>query len=309
MPTFTENAASRGIPIRVIPVSRLAELRDSTDTFRASRTLPPTSERFLSITSYDVPELPFAAQSLIIAVTKSYSYAELIFRKNARDYRVYSAMVNPYDTTETDNYITQAAESAGYHAVKAAGWLPMKMLGVSSGLAVYGRNNVTYTPEFGSFFLYSAYFSDMPPENGEWRGFTTAPQCASCGDCLRRCPTGALTEGEYLVDVSRCYSMLSTNAGEFPEFVPQSAHHTVMRCLKCTYSCQLNRDAVKYALPPEYFDEDETAFVLSGASYDTAADALQRKAKLFGLSMFPTIPRNIQACMDATDAGGDVSPR
>jgi epoxyqueuosine reductase len=308
MTSFTEAAKVNGIPLRVIPVSRLEELRKSTAEFRASRTLPATAERFLSITNYDVPELPFAAQSLIIAVTKCYSYGELVFHQNAKEYRVYAAMINPYDTSETDNYIAKAAEQLGKRVVSTTGMIPQKMLGVSSGLAVYGRNNVTYTPEYGSFILYSTYFSDLPPESDEWRGFTIAPECATCGNCLRRCPTGAITDDEYLIDVSRCYSMLSTSPGEFPEFVPASAHHTIMRCLKCTYSCQLNREAVKNVFPTVHFSEEETAFVLSGEPYDNAPAELQAKAKLFGLGMFPTIPRNIKACFDAIDINGEVTP-
>ena len=49
----------------------------------------------------------------------------------------------------------------GYSAV----WgnqLPEKLLAVRSGLARYGRNNISYVKGLGSFAFLSSYYSDMP---------------------------------------------------------------------------------------------------------------------------------------------------
>ncbi|MDR0863102.1 MAG: hypothetical protein LBN30_10080 [Oscillospiraceae bacterium] len=303
MARLTDVAARNGVALRVIPVSRLAELRESTAAFVRDTELSPATRQLLSLASYDVPELPFTAQSLIIAATASYSYCEVTFRRAGRDYPVYAALIHPYETAAADEFLAAEAANSGFHYEKSDAWLPYKQLGVSSGLAVYGRNNITYTPEHGSFFVYSAYFSDVPPECDEWRDFAVAEQCASCGSCVRHCLTGALDAERYMLDVSRCYSMLTMNAGEFPPFVPSAAHHTISRCLRCQMSCPMNRESAQNALPPVTFNENETEFVLSGASYDGASEELRGKAKLFGLGMYPSVPRNLRVCFDLIDSG------
>jgi len=46
--------------------------------------------------------------------------------------------------------------------------LPLKTLAVRSGLAKYGRNNITYIDGMGSFYRLVAYYTDIPPQENNW---------------------------------------------------------------------------------------------------------------------------------------------
>ncbi|MDR0906815.1 MAG: hypothetical protein LBN00_11720 [Oscillospiraceae bacterium] len=308
MPTFTETAARDGKYLRAVPVSRLENLRENVASFARNSTLNDFQKMFTERYAFDLPELPITPRSVIIAATPCYSYAPVTFHRDGREYSLFSALVNAYDTSEMDAYVRGCAETLGGTAVNVAGLFPLKLLGVCSGLAEYGRNNITYIDGLGSYFGYSAYFSDVAPDTDFWRDFAVAEGCAACGACVKNCQTGAIDENRFLIDTDRCYSGISSRAGDFPAFVPASAHHTISRCMKCQYGCPMNAEANLNAFPHVEFDEEETAFVLSGAAFDGAAEPLREKARVLGLGLYPAaIPRNLQKCFELIDGGATLT--
>jgi epoxyqueuosine reductase len=308
MPTFTETAERDGKLLRVVPVSRLEDLRKNVAAFTNSNTLNEFQKIITSRYAFDTPELPFDAQSIIVAATSCYSYAPVTFHQNGREYNMFSAQVYPYDTSEMDEYVRDGAAALGFAAEPVAALPPLKLLGVCSGLAEYGRNNITYIGSLGSYFGYSAYFSDLPPETDFWRDFAVAERCETCGACIKNCKTGAISPDRFLIDTDRCYSGITTRPGAFPDFVPDSAHHTISRCMKCQYGCPMNAEANLREYPRVEFDEQETEFVLSGQPYDTASAALQEKARILGLGLYlAAIPRNIKKCFELIDGGATLT--
>lgn len=311
--TFTEYAAERGHLLRVVPISRLDDLRREQAKLSETNTLNDFQKMMTSGKSLELPELPFAAKSIIIAVTPHYSYADVTFKHNSKDYKMYSAFVKLYDTSEIDAFGAEALPKYGAAAAPVNGMFPLKLLGVMCGIAEYGRNNITYINDshglaayenLGSYFGYSAYFSDLEPECDFWRDEpTVAKTCETCGACVALCKTGAISREQFLIDTSKCFSMMSTAAGELPP-VPNDAHHSIVRCMKCQYKCQMNRKASERTYPAVVFSEEETEFILRGESYENAPESLRETAIAFGLHIFSeTAARNIKRCFDLIDAG------
>ena len=56
--------------------------------------------------------------------------------------------------------LARVLKPAGYRVAEAV--LPKKLLAVRSGLAAYGRNNISYVPGMGSFHGLLAVYSDLP---------------------------------------------------------------------------------------------------------------------------------------------------
>ena len=56
--------------------------------------------------------------------------------------------------------LAKLIQPLGYQIWKTC--LPLKTLAVRSGLAKYGRNNISYVPGLGSFHQLAAFFSDLP---------------------------------------------------------------------------------------------------------------------------------------------------
>jgi epoxyqueuosine reductase len=77
--------------------------------------------------------------------------------------------------------------------------VPQKALAVRSGLARYGRNNITYVPGLGSFHMLVSYYSSLPCEQDEWGEPRLLERCESCTACRRACPTGAIPEDRFTV--------------------------------------------------------------------------------------------------------------
>jgi epoxyqueuosine reductase len=308
MSSFSERALRDGFHLRAVPLSRLKDLRADIEAFCDSQELNGFQEFIVSKYQFEPPELPFKARSVIIAAQKSYSYAEVTFRLNGRDYRVYAP--SPADTRggDTETYVKTALARDGYNVAAADFWFPFKRFAVQSGLAEYGRNNITYIPGLGSYASYAAFFSDMAPDPDTWRPAVTAKACDGCTLCREHCPTGAIREDRFLLNNIFCLSAVNEDGGEeFAPYVPAEIHHTTVNCLRCQYCCPMNADANKNTAPPVRFDETETALLLGPDPYETLPEALRRKCEPIGLAGIPGLKRNLRACFAIIDSGGACS--
>ncbi|MEE9378294.1 MAG: hypothetical protein V3V33_09695 [Candidatus Lokiarchaeia archaeon] len=63
---------------------------------------------------------------------------------------------------EMIEFLTEILKPGEYNVAYAR--LPQKTLAVRSGLAEYGRNNITYIPGMGSFHRLTTLYSDFPTE-------------------------------------------------------------------------------------------------------------------------------------------------
>ena len=110
--------------------------------------------------------------------------------------------------------LAEVLESGGYRAAKAV--LPKKLLAVRSGLAAYGKNNITYVPGMGSFHGLVAVFSDLPAPEGTWRDAEMMEACHKCAACRRHCPTGAIDADRFLLRAERCLTFHNEKPVDVP---------------------------------------------------------------------------------------------
>jgi epoxyqueuosine reductase len=92
--------------------------------------------------------------------------------------------------------------------------LPAVQAARLAGLGVIGVNGLLHTPEYGSSVTIGAVLTDMPLSDGvpleEEDGY-----CPQCGECVRQCPTGALTYdgGTRTFEREKCLSHLRQKQG------------------------------------------------------------------------------------------------
>jgi epoxyqueuosine reductase len=210
--------------------------------------------------------------------------------------------------------VNEALAPGGYRAVTA--FLARKLLAVRSGLADYGRNNITYVNGLGSFHRISAFYSDMPCEEETWREPAMMPRCETCMICASGCPAGAIDGERFLIRAERCITFHNEQPNKipFPEWLDPSWHNCLVGCLICQRLCPEDRAVIDWAEEGAVFTEEETRFIMDfdpeGVGIWTSEgprapeglpDSLAKKLEQSDLlGLLEIMPRNLRALYEAT---------
>jgi epoxyqueuosine reductase len=190
--------------------------------------------------------------------------------------------------------LTELLAVSGHKVVPTR--LPLKLLAVRSGLAEYGRNNITYVRGFGSFHQLAAFYSDLPPQADTWQPARVMDACSVCQLCAWSCPTGAILEDRFLIAAERCLVFLNERLEPFPKWVKTEWHTCPIGCLECQNCCPEDVTALERVEDLGEFDEAETRALLHGISEDDLDPVLREKLRRTGLlDYLQTMPRNLSA--------------
>ena len=193
----------------------------------------------------------------------------------------------------------------GYSVVTAV--VPKKLLAVRSGLAAYGKNNITYVPGSGSFHRLVAFHTDVHCEEDPWQEPTMVERCQNCEACLRRCPTGAITADRFLLRAERCLTFHNEkdSAVAFPEWLDPAWHTCLVGCMYCQLVCPENRHVAQWVEEGPRFSQEETALILQGVAPGQLPDAALDGLKQFGLlDIYEVLARNLRVLLDHRDSEG-----
>jgi epoxyqueuosine reductase len=228
---FKKEALLHGDKLQILSIKCLQNLKTELEFFEKREDLN-SFQKWIVNDMYvlEVPTSEFTIKSIVIIAIPHPAYAKVEFIRQGKKYNFVSLIMSDFNKTE--KYLNEFLAQHNYH-LAAAPNLPLKRLAVQSGLAVYGRNNISYVEGMGSFFSYAAYFTDIPCDNNDWSKVRQADICTNCNICINNCPTEAISEDRFLINNKRCLSYLNESADEFPEWLPLSVHHCLYDCLKC----------------------------------------------------------------------------
>lgn len=187
-----------------------------------------------------------------------------------------------------------ALESKGHHIAQS--FLPKKLLAVCSGLAEYGKNNITYVKGFGSYHRLVSFSSDLGCEQDEWREPVMMERCKSCKACTLNCPTGAINPERFLLHAERCLTYLDEKPKKvpFPAWVKKEWHNCLVGCMHCQSICPENKGMRGWIEEGEDFCEEETALLMSGKKAKELPKPLREKlTRCDLLDMLNLFPRNL----------------
>jgi epoxyqueuosine reductase len=184
---------------------------------------------------------------------------------------------------------------------------PLKSVAARTGLVAYGRNNITYTKEFGSYQQLIGFATDMELEGAalEERPPSLMDECQKCSACRRACPTGAIGTDRLLLHAERCLTFLNEYPMPWPDFVPPSAHNAIEGCMKCQECCPVNRGKLEFEALPQVISIEETRTILAGDQERQGPvwDSVREKLALADLAGLDTVlSRNLRALMEAKKA-------
>ncbi|MFW9890412.1 MAG: hypothetical protein ACFFER_19730, partial [Candidatus Thorarchaeota archaeon] len=182
MDTITELIPESDYQYRTISVSHLRDLKNDFYSVDDKGYISDneTFRRYISGVSYSLPEsMPEAKSIIIIAVFTPMALAN--FHYNGT---VHELVIPPqyYSTDLKEDQIVETIQKRiireeGYRVVGANKSMLLKRLAVRSGLARYGRTNITYVKEFGSFITLFAFFTDFQFEKDDWTEVKMLEEC------------------------------------------------------------------------------------------------------------------------------------
>jgi epoxyqueuosine reductase len=166
---------------------------------------------------------------------------------------------------------------------------PLKTLAAAAGLVRFGRNNIGYAAEWGSYFQLAGLMVkgteakvQIPADPGD----SMLERCARCRICGAACPTGAIGADRWLLRAERCFTLWSESLEPLPAVVPATSPLCVMGCLKCQEVCPENRGRLKIESSGIVFSEEETEAMLGDPdeSRVEAWSAIRAKFNELGVS-------------------------
>jgi len=238
------------------------------------------------------PDFPIVKSIIITAVLQP--KVSVKFKLSGMDYCVIIPPTYVDDTDkEASNIISLYLEKYGYKIYTAK--LPEKLLAVHSGLASYGRNNIAYIDDCGSFFRLEAFFSDIPCIEDNWREIRMMESCNKCVACINKCPTGAILKDRFLINAEKCLTFFNEELDSFPEWINPAWHNCLIGCMRCQDVCPANKDYSKYIVSGREFSEEETLMILKGVSKDKLPlYTIEKLKKLCLLDEYNILQRNLE---------------
>ena len=245
---------------------------------------------------FQIPEdLPKAKSLIVVAVPRPQTRAIFVWN-GQRHPLIIPPTYTAYDdiAKQVENLLAKILDEKGYKSTGTA--LPLKLLATRSGLAQYGRNNICYISELGSFLQLVAVYSDMPCEEDSWQEATMMKSCEECELCRRACPTGAIPSDRFLLRAERCIPYHNEKKGDvqFPKWMDASWHNCIVGCMRCQRVCPQNKEVIQWTGEEEEFSEDEATLLLEGVPHDKLPTNTLRKLEHLSLvDYLDSLPRNL----------------
>jgi len=236
----------------------------------------------------------FAGSKSIIVVAAPQPHVRVSFELQGESYPCIIPATYSYETDrQIQDLLDQHLKPAGFRVQKAK--LPWKLLAVSSGLAQYGKNNITYVNGLGSYHRLVAFISDLPQAQDRWQAPRMLERCENCKACMKACPTGAITVDRFLLKAERCLTFHNERRGKFPRWIKPAWHNCLVGCLYCQKACPVNKEVPMSIEEGPVFSEKETAFILRDPSQDEILqNTIEKLESLDVVEYLPVLGRNLR---------------
>ncbi len=264
---------------RIVSIQHLGDLQEEIEgRYRQGLFDEEFYQEWLTGFAFSPPDnLPEVRSVLIVAVPQPQT--RVTFTWDGEPVRF---IIPPtYFEQKTENRVREllvrVLEPTGYRVAEAV--LPKKLLAVRSGLAAYGKNNISYVPGMGSFYGLVAVYSDLPAQEDNWREPQMMETCQNCSACLRHCPVGAIHSDRFLLHAERCITFHNEKPDDvpFPAWIDPAWHNCLIGCLHCQRVCPQNREFLHWVEERVEFSQEETALLLQGVALDQLPPATAKK--------------------------------
>lgn len=252
---------------KTVSVNHLPELQADIDELEKLNKISSNKvfRSYIAPFKFEIPNDFLTAKSLIIMAVFT---PPMSLKFHFQDKIHQTMLPGNYSFTDISNdtleeeVLNNIIRKQGY-SVKITRTIHLKLLAVRSGLGKYGRNNICYAGEMGSFVNLMAFFTDYEFKEDNWGTIEMMEYCKSCQKCISECPGQAIPKSEnFVIDIERCIPLYNEIPGEIPEWIPSSAHNSLMGCMICQKICPGNKKAMSLIIQGGDIMEEETSVVL-----------------------------------------------
>ncbi|MFW9950188.1 MAG: 4Fe-4S double cluster binding domain-containing protein [Candidatus Thorarchaeota archaeon] len=293
-----KNLEKIGYKATIVSAKHIPELKNDIKKYHDNNLLyPPFYETYKVYFEFK-PEPEFEEINSIIVLTKPVPQFEAKFIWKGKHISLFIPPTYLYGQEIIDNakndlerLLTPDGNKVTYAII------PQKTLAVRSGLASYGRNNITYVPELGSFHRLIAFYSDFISVEDNWQELQMMDTCNNCNACVNKCPTKAIPTDRFLLRAEKCLTYHNEQPGNipFPEWIDISWHNCLVGCLYCQKVCPANKKVKDWIEPGPSFSESETTLILNEQKFESLPDTLKEKLTNYDLiNYFEILPRNLK---------------
>ena len=179
--------------------------------------------------------------------------------------------------SRAEETLKSVLETTGYKIARAH--LALKTLAVRSGLATYGRNNITYIPGMGSLYSLVSFYTDWSGEEDDWQEPKVMEVCEDCSLCRENCPTGSIAVDRFLIHAENCLGFLNEMEPDFPYWVQLQPdwHNALIGCMRCQFVCPVDEPYLHKIVAGPSFPEEETGLILNKASLENLTQETKQK--------------------------------
>ncbi len=242
--------------------------------------------------------LPEAKTIIILAMPQPITRLRFEWQGN-----VYLADVSPNyfyraDESRAEEILNGVLGPSGYKVVKDSP--AMKTLAVRSGLAEYGKNNISYIQGIGSFYRLAAFYTDCVVEEKTWRESRVMEACEECSLCRDSCPTGSIDADRFLIHAEKCLGSLNERDPDYPYWVRLQPgwHSAFIGCMSCQFACPVNKPYLDNIVMGPAFTEEEAGQILEAVSVENLSPDTLQKLDSPSAASYRRLPANLRALIE-----------
>jgi len=204
---------------------------------------------------------------------------------------------NKADESRAEEILNNVLETAGYEIAKAH--LALKTLAVRSGLARYGRNNISYVPGMGSFCRLIAFYTNWSCKEDNWQESKAMNACENCSLCREHCPTRSIPADRFLIHAENCLDFLSQMDPDFPYWVhfQPDWDNAFIGCMRCQFACPVDKPYLHKIVEGPFFSEEETSLILNKVPWEQLYLETQQKLEDV-YRVYPLLAQNLSALIE-----------
>ncbi|MFX1597031.1 MAG: 4Fe-4S double cluster binding domain-containing protein, partial [Promethearchaeota archaeon] len=299
---FYKKLEEKGYKGKIISAKHISELRQDVIKHHEAKALDlEFYEEYKPYFEFK-PDVEFGEVKSLFIISAPQPQFEAIFHWNNKKISLLIPPTYLYGRKMIDQmleFLKEILEPDGYHVAYA--FLPQKTLAVRSGLAEYGRNNITYVQRTGSFHRLTTLYSDFPTEEDNWQELQMMDMCKECQACTSKCPTKAIPTDRFLLRAERCITYHNEHPPEFPfpEWIDPTWHNCLVGCLHCQKVCPANKKVINWTEPGPEFSEKETKLILNEKNIDKLPIKTKQKIEKYDLvGYYEVLPRNLDVFLN-----------